>query len=65
MGQRVDDAAFDVESWLAGEIATEFAKAEGAAFVNGNGTNKPRGFLQAPTAVTMTDPAAPAVPFRP
>lgn len=48
----LDDAAFDVESWLAGEIATEFAKAEGAAFVNGNGTNKPRGFLQAPTATT-------------
>ncbi|MBL0924418.1 MAG: phage major capsid protein [Sphingomonadaceae bacterium] len=48
----LDDAAFDVEAWLAGEIATEFAKAEGAAFVNGNGTNKPRGFLQAPTAVT-------------
>lgn len=48
----LDDAAFDVEGWLASEIATEFAKAEGAAFVNGNGTNKPRGFLQAPTAVT-------------
>lgn len=48
----LDDAAFDVEGWLAGEIATEFAKAEGAAFVNGNGTNKPRGFLQAPTAAT-------------
>ena len=45
----LDDAAFDVEGWLAGEIATEFAKAEGAAFVNGNGTNKPRGFLQSPT----------------
>jgi HK97 family phage major capsid protein len=48
----LDDAAFDVEGWLASEIATEFAKAEGAAFVNGNGTNKPRGFLAAPTAVT-------------
>lgn len=48
----LDDAAFDVEGWLAGEIATEFAKAEGAAFVNGNGTNKPRGFLTAPTAVS-------------
>ena len=46
----LDDAAFDVESWLAGEIATEFAKAEGAAFVNGNGINKPKGFLQAPNA---------------
>lgn len=41
----LDDAQFDVESWLAGEIAQEFAKAEGAAFVNGNGTNKPKGFL--------------------
>jgi HK97 family phage major capsid protein len=41
----LDDAAFDVESWLAGEIATEFARAEGAAFVSGDGVNKPRGFL--------------------
>ncbi|MEV4933391.1 phage major capsid protein [Sphingobium sp. LSP13-1-1.1] len=41
----LDDAQFDVESWLAGEIAREFAAAEGAAFVNGNGTNKPKGFL--------------------
>jgi HK97 family phage major capsid protein len=41
----LDDAAFDVESWLANEIATEFARAEGAAFVNGNGTNRPQGFL--------------------
>jgi HK97 family phage major capsid protein len=41
----LDDAQFDVEGWLAGEIAQEFAKAEGAAFVNGNGTNKPKGFL--------------------
>jgi len=41
----LDDAQFDVESWLAGEIAQEFAKAEGAAFVSGNGTNKPKGFL--------------------
>ncbi len=41
----LDDAQFDVEGWLAGEIATEFARAEGAAFVSGNGTNKPKGFL--------------------
>ena len=46
----LDDAQFDVEGWLAGEIATEFAKAEGAAFVNGNGVNKPKGFLASPTA---------------
>ncbi|MDF7777413.1 phage major capsid protein [Sphingomonas sp. AOB5] len=48
----LDDAAFDVEAWLADEIAVEFAAAEGAAFVNGNGTNKPKGFLQAATAST-------------
>jgi HK97 family phage major capsid protein len=46
----LDDALFDVEGWLAGEIAAEFAKAEGAAFVNGSGVNRPRGFLQSPTS---------------
>lgn len=46
----LDDAHFDVEQWLASEIATEFARAEGAAFVNGNGTNRPKGFLQATTS---------------
>ncbi|QIG81570.1 phage major capsid protein [Stakelama tenebrarum] len=46
----LDDAAFDVEAWLAGEIAMEFARAEGEAFVNGSGTNRPRGFLQSPVS---------------
>ncbi|WP_298813991.1 phage major capsid protein [uncultured Sphingomonas sp.] len=46
----LDDAMFDVEAWLAGEIAAEFAKAEGVAFVNGSGVNRPRGFLQAATS---------------
>jgi HK97 family phage major capsid protein len=48
----LDDAAFDVEAWLADEIAREFARAEGAAFVSGNGTNKPKGFLNYATAAT-------------
>lgn len=46
----LDDAAFDVEQWLASEIATEFARAEGAAFVSGDGVNKPSGFLTAPVS---------------
>jgi HK97 family phage major capsid protein len=46
----LDDAAFDVEAWLASEIATEFARAEGQAFVNGSGVNRPKGFLQAATS---------------
>ena len=41
----LDDAAFDLEGWLASEIAMEFARAEGAAFVNGTGINQPLGFL--------------------
>lgn len=46
----LDDAAFDLEGWLSSEIAMEFARAEGAAFVNGTGTNQPKGFLAAPVA---------------
>jgi HK97 family phage major capsid protein len=48
----LDDAMFDVEAWLANEIAAEFARAEGMAFVRGNGTNQPLGFLSSPTATT-------------
>ena len=46
----IDDAAFDLEPWLANEISMEFARAEGAAFVNGTGTNQPKGFLGAPNS---------------
>ena len=48
----LDDAAFDVEEWLAGEIAMEFAKAEGAVFVSGSGVSRPKGFLTSATAAT-------------
>lgn len=54
----LDDAAFNLEEWLANEIATEFARAEGASFVNGSGTNQPKGFLTQPTALT-TDATRP------
>lgn len=47
----LDDAAFDVQSWLADEIAAEFARAEGAAFISGNGMNQPKGFLDADVSV--------------
>jgi HK97 family phage major capsid protein len=46
----LDDAAFDVEAWLASEIASEFARAEGQAFVSGSGVNRPKGFLTSPVA---------------
>lgn len=50
--QMLDDVFFNAEQWLASEIAIEFARAEGAAFVNGTGTNMPTGFLNGATAAT-------------
>ena len=47
----LDDAGFDIEAWLASEIAMEFARAEGAAFVHGTGINQPDGFLNAPSSI--------------
>ena len=44
----LDDTAFDIESWLAGRIADKFARSEAAAFVAGDGIDKPRGFLDYP-----------------
>jgi HK97 family phage major capsid protein len=41
----LDDAAIDIAAWLADEVSIEFAEQEGAAFVSGNGVNKPRGIL--------------------
>lgn len=46
----LEDALFDIENWLANEIAVEFARAEGQAFVTGNGTNRPKGFLTGSTS---------------
>lgn len=48
----LDDVGFDLEAWLANEIATEFARAEGAAFIKGTGTNQPEGFLGTAKATT-------------
>jgi HK97 family phage major capsid protein len=41
----LDDAVVDIEQWIADEVAVVFAEQEGSAFVNGDGVNKPRGFL--------------------
>lgn len=41
----LDDAYADIDEWLAEEVETSFSAQESAAFVTGNGTNKPRGFL--------------------
>lgn len=44
----LDDSAFDIEAWLAARIAEKFARAEAAAFVAGDGMDKPNGFLTHP-----------------
>ena len=44
----LDDSVVDIEQWIGEEVAVVFAEQEGAAFVNGNGTGKPQGFLTTP-----------------
>lgn len=41
----LDDAAIDMENWLTNKIVEKFSRIENAAFVNGDGINKARGFL--------------------
>ncbi|RRH77321.1 phage major capsid protein [Falsigemmobacter faecalis] len=41
----LDDSAFDLETWLADRIAERFSRAEALAFVSGDGSGKPKGFL--------------------
>lgn len=45
----LDDSAFDIEGWLAGRIADKFARSEAAAFISGDGSDKPTGLLTHPT----------------
>jgi HK97 family phage major capsid protein len=48
----LEDAFFNVESWLTGEVARQFAEVEGQAFLNGDGSNKPVGILNGLTLGT-------------
>ncbi|MDF1872996.1 phage major capsid protein [Vannielia sp.] len=41
----LDDSAFDIDGWLADRIAKKFSRAEAAAFINGDGIDKPKGML--------------------
>jgi len=41
----LDDALVDLDEWLASEVEDAFAAQETTAFVTGDGTNKPKGFL--------------------
>jgi HK97 family phage major capsid protein len=41
----LDDASVDIETWLAQKIAEKMTLTENAAFINGDGNGKPKGFL--------------------
>lgn len=41
----LDDAGFDLESWLGGKVTRKMTRTENTAFVSGDGSQKPRGFL--------------------
>lgn len=53
--ESLDDLFFNVEDWLISSAAEAIGAGEGAAFVSGNGTKKPTGFLGGPTPVTTVD----------
>jgi HK97 family phage major capsid protein len=60
--QLLEDSVFDLEAEMNIEFAEQFAKAEGAAFIAGNGTNKPTGISNANTvAHTATGAASAAI----
>lgn len=44
----LDDAGFDIEAWLAGKVTRRMSRVENTAFVVGDGSQKPRGFLSLP-----------------
>jgi HK97 family phage major capsid protein len=48
----LDDIFFNVESWLAEEVAQEFAYQEGLAVIDGDGSNKPTGMLDTDPVLT-------------
>ena len=41
----LDDAAVNVEAWLADHVSAKFGRDEATAFISGSGVNKPKGIL--------------------
>lgn len=56
------DLKYDVSSWLIERVTEELAIQENAAFISGNGTKKPTGFLNG-TPVSTGDEDSPARAF--
>src|SRR6185295_7814380 len=48
----LEDAAVNIEAWLAGKIGQRFGRLKATAFVAGDGIKKPPGFLTYATGTT-------------
>jgi HK97 family phage major capsid protein len=48
----VDDSSFDIERWLQQKVVNRMSRDENTAFVEGDGSKKPRGFLDYPAWAT-------------
>jgi HK97 family phage major capsid protein len=55
----LDDIFFNVQNWLSNEVSEQFAIAEGAAVINGDGANKPTGMLATAPTLAADDAATP------
>lgn len=56
--QLLEDAVFDIEAEMNAEFAEQFAKAEGAAFINGTGSGQPEGVLTNASVATVNSGSA-------
>lgn len=54
----LEDSVFDLDAEMNLEFAEQFAKAEGTAFISGNGTNKPTGIVNGSTVATAVTAAS-------
>ncbi len=50
----LEDSAVNIDEWLGQEVEQVFAAQEGTAFVSGDGTNKPKGFLSYTTVANAS-----------
>lgn len=61
--QLLEDEYFDLQAEIQADMAEQFAVAEGAAFVNGTGVGKPRGFLANVTTNITTAASSSAIAY--
>ena len=59
--QDLEDTVFDLEAEMQSEFAEQFAKAEGTAFVTGNGVGKPEGFMENGDVTSINSGSAAAI----